>query len=63
MVVDVSGKDLLSMSAFGLHLSDQHGNPRTGLDLLPDGSPRLYFADAERRIRLRLGLLPRAVLT
>lgn len=60
VVVDASGKNLLSMSAAGdtlptLTLYDQHGNPRTQLDILPDGSPRLYFADAERRIRLRFG--------
>jgi hypothetical protein len=60
VVVDANGKNLLSMWAAGdslptLTLYDQHGNPRTQLDILPDGSPRLYFADAERRIRLRFG--------
>jgi hypothetical protein len=60
VVVDANGKNLLDMWAAGdslptLTLYDQQGNPRTQLDILPDGSPRLYFADAERRIRMRFG--------
>jgi len=60
VVVDANNKDLLDMWAAGsrlptLTLYDVNGHPRTQLDLLPDGSPRLYFADANQRIRLRLG--------
>jgi hypothetical protein len=60
VVVDANNKDLLDMWATGSRLPtvtlyDVNGQPRTQLDLLPDGSPRLYFADANKRIRLRLG--------
>lgn len=60
VVVDANNKDLLDMWAAGSRLPtvtlyDVNGQPRTQLDLLPDGSPRLYFADANQRIRLRLG--------
>lgn len=60
VVVDANNKDLLDMWAAGnrlptITLYDVNGKPRTQLDILPDGSPRLYFADADQRIRLRLG--------
>jgi hypothetical protein len=60
VIVDADNKELLDMRAAGnrlpaVTLYDVNGHPRTQLDLLPDGSPRLYFADADQRIRLRLG--------
>lgn len=59
VVIDTKGKEIAALWAFGdmptLTLQDKDGKPRAQFDLLPDGSPRLYFADANQRIRLRLG--------
>lgn len=58
IVVADGGKEVAALCSGGLPtltLSDHLGKPRVQVDLLPDGSPRIYFADADQRIRLRLG--------
>jgi len=59
LLSSADGRHVASLWSFGslptLTLYDELGKPRTQLDILPDGSPRLYFADANGRIRLRLG--------
>ena len=59
IVVADGGKEVAALWASGglptLTLSDHLGKPRVQVDLLPDGSPQIYFADADQRIRLRLG--------
>jgi hypothetical protein len=59
IVVTDDGREVAALWAYGqmptLTLSDHRGKPRLQADLLPDGSPRIYLADADQRIRLRLG--------
>jgi hypothetical protein len=59
VVLADDGRELAALWAAGnlptLTLSDLRGKPRLQADLLPDGSPRIYLADADQRIRLRLG--------
>jgi hypothetical protein len=55
-----SGREIATLWATGglptLTFYDNERRPRLQADLLPNYSPRIYFADADQRITLRLGV-------